>query len=440
MRVLMFGWEFPPFNTGGLGTACYGLTKGLSRQGVDITLILPRIGEAADSAYMRILSANLDKRIKIRPVNSILKPYVSSESYMHDFVRMLSNDKGDTEKGLPALRKKIDRNNKLDLSTLNIKKGLYGSDLFHEVYRYSKEAARIASEEDFDVIHCHDWLTYPAGIEAKRVADARGMKAPLIAHVHATEHDRTGGNPNDYVHHLESEGMRRATYVVTVSNYTKNMVLQHYSVDPKKICVVHNSIDVDDSPACNESFEIKKHHPTVLFLGRMTIQKGPDHFLAIAKKISDVDPNVRFVMAGGGDMFTRVVEEAAALGIGDKVLFTDYVTGMDVDRAYRMADVYVMSSVSEPFGLTVLEAMKNGTPVVVSKQSGVSEVIRNCLTADFWDRDEMANKILAVLHYPELKQCLSDEGMSEVRSLSWDQPARKCMDIYDKAVHEAKEW
>lgn len=437
MRVLMFGWEFPPFNTGGLGTACYGLTKGLSRQGVDITLILPRIGDAIDPAYMRIISANLDKRIKIRSVNSILKPYISSEAYLDDLVRMLSNDK---ERGMPPYKKYIDRNTKLDLSTMNIKKGLYGSDLFHEVYRYSKEAGRIAAEEEFDVIHCHDWLTYPAGLEAKRVADARGMNAPLITHVHATEFDRTGGNPNDYVYHIEKEGMRKATYVVTVSNYTKNMVMRHYGVDPRKVHVVHNSIDVGDSPVCNEDFEIKKHHKTVLFLGRMTIQKGPDHFLAIAKKISDFNPDVRFIMAGGGDMFTRIVEEAAALGIGDKVLFTDFVTGMDVDRAYRMADVYVMSSVSEPFGLTVLEAMKNGTPVVVSKQSGVSEVIRNCLIADFWDRDEMANKILAVLNYPELKQCLSDEGMREVRALSWDQPARKCMDIYDKAVTEAREW
>jgi len=436
MRVLMFGWEFPPFNTGGLGTACYGLTKGLSRQGVEITLVLPRLGGKVGHDYMKVLLARTAGRIRIRNVDSILRPYVTSESYLDELSRL---EKEELLGKNPPIKQYISSKGSWGESQAALRKGLYGSDLFNEVYRYSREAKKIASEEEFDVIHCHDWLTYPAGIEARKTAADMGRKAPLIAHVHATEFDRTGGNPHPYVYHLEREGMHQASYVLPVSNYTKNMIVRHYGVDPARIHVVHNSIDVEQQePDRAEDPEIRKHYKTVLFLGRMTIQKGPDHFLWIAKRISEIDPEVRFVMAGSGDMFKRVVEEAAHLGIGDRVLFTDHLQGEDVDRAYRMADVYVVSSVSEPFGLTVLEAMKNGTPVVVSKQAGVSEVVKNCLVVDFWDTDEMANKILAVLNYPALRESLSVEGLSEVRGFSWDHPARKCMDVYEKAVTEAK--
>ena len=411
MKVLMFGWEFPPFNSGGLGTACYGLTKGLSRQGIEITFILPRIEGSTDQDHMRILYHGC-KEIKFRHVNSILKPYITPETYTGVY---------------------------LDESSHRGAGNIYGDDLFQEVRRYSQEAKKIADEEEFDVIHCHDWLTYSAGIEAKKIADKKRHKVPLIVHVHATELDRTIGNPNEYVYHLEKEGMDKADYILSVSNYTKNMITRHYNINPKKIHVVHNSIDAEYEPSSYEGGSgIKKHHKTVLFLGRMTIQKGLDHFLWIAKKVSEVDEGVRFVMAGSGDMFPYIVEEAANLGIGDKVLFTDSLSGKDVDKAYRMADVYVMPSISEPFGLTVLEAMKNSTPVIVSKQSGVSEVVKNCLTADFWDINEMANKILAVLNYPELSETLREEGLSEIKGFSWNQPAKKCMDIYEKAVSTIK--
>jgi glycosyltransferase involved in cell wall biosynthesis len=429
----MFGWEFPPFNTGGLGTACYGLTKGLTRQGVDITLVLPRIGDTPDYAYLKILSAEGVKNLKFRPVDSVLKPYVTCESYI-DELRYL----GLEEKNGKPVKHYLSSKAKTDLSTLDAKRSLYGRDLFHEVYRYAKEARSIAAEEDYDVIHCHDWLTYPAGMAALKVAKGRGIKAPLVAHIHATEFDRTGGYPDGRVYHIEKEGMSRASSVLAVSNYTKNIVVGKYQINPAKIQVVHNSIDYEPCP--DEGLDeccLKQHHPVVLFLGRMTIQKGPDHFLKIAKRVSEVDPDVRFVMSGGGDMFSRIVEESANLGIGDKVLFTDHVSGTDVDKAYRMADVYVMSSISEPFGLTVLESMKNKTPVVVAKQSGVSEVVKNCLIADFWDVDEMANKILAVLNYPALKESLVNEGLNEIKSFSWDHPARKCVDAYKKAITEA---
>ena len=431
MRVLMFGWEFPPFNTGGLGTACYGLTKGLTRQGVEITLVLPRIGDTPDHTYLKILSAGgVFKNLKFRTVNSILKPYVTSESYI-DELRYLDLE----EKVGTPFKQYMSSKVKADLSAMNIKHSLYGKDLFHEVYRYSREARKIAAEEDYDIIHCHDWLTYPAGMAALKVARERGIKAPLVAHVHATEFDRTGGHPDARVSHIEYEGLHRANSVLAVSNYTKNIVMKHYAVDPRKIQVVHNSIDFDECPSSGENEgHLKKHHPVVLFLGRMTIQKGPDHFLSIAKRVSEVDPNVKFVMSGSGDMFKRVVEASADMGLADKVLFTDHVSGAEVDKAYRMADVYVMPSISEPFGLTVLESMKNKTPVIVSKQSGVSEVVKNCLMADFWDVDEMANKILAVLKYPVLKESLANEGLEEIKGFSWDHPAKKCIDAYNQAI------
>jgi glycogen(starch) synthase len=435
MKVLMFGWEFPPFNTGGLGTACYGLTKGLSRQGVEITLVLPRIDSTPDSTYMKILSAKLDGRIHIRPIDSLLKPYVTSQSYDEELRKFYDS----LELGPSPYKQKIPAKGMPNLNSPSMKKKLYGSDLYNEVYRYSKAARKIAAEEDYDVIHCHDWLTYPAGVEAQKVARSKGNNAPLITHVHATEFDRTGGNPNSHVYHIERAGMNSATYVIAISNYTKNLVTSNYGISPDKVHVAHNSIDHDEyAEELREEFGLKKHHKVVLFLGRMTIQKGPDHFLNVAKKVSDLDPNVRFVMAGDGDMFTRTVEQAANLGIGDKVLFAEHLSGRDVDRAYRMADVYVMSSISEPFGLTVLEAMKNRTPVIVSKQSGVTEVVKNCLTVDFWDQNEMTNKILSVLHYPGLHESLSTEGYNEVRGFSWDSTAKKCMEVYDRALNESR--
>jgi len=413
IKVLMFGWEFPPFNSGGLGVACYGLTKGLTRQGADIVFVLPKIAGTLDEEYMRILAADkfgVDRdKIKFKTVDSILKPYMSSKSYVSE------------KSGLEGFLQEVE--------------SIYGSDLFSEVRRYSKYAKIVASEEDFNVIHCHDWLTYPAGIAAKNIARKRGMNAPLIVHVHATEFDRTGGHPNQYVYDLERNGMHVADYIITVSNYTKSIVVKHYGVDPGKVHVVHNSIDFKEG-GIDEKFRIKDHHKVVLFLGRMTIQKGPDHFLWIAKKISEIDDDVRFVMVGSGDMFPYIVEEAANLGIGDKVLFSDFLNGRDVDRAYKMADVYVMSSISEPFGITPLEAMNNGTPVIISKQSGVSEILRNCIVVDFWDTNLMATKILSILNDTELRNSLVEKGLNEIRNFSWDQPAGKCIDLYKKAISE----
>jgi glycogen(starch) synthase len=410
LKVLMFGWEFPPFNSGGLGVACKGLTRGLVNQGVEVIFVLPKVHGILNEEYMRILSAegygDASSKIKFRTIDSILKPYTTSKKYATDL------------SGLEAFGSEA--------------RNIYGSDLFSEVRRYAVYAKAIALQEDYDVIHCHDWLTYPAGIAAKHIAELRGIHAPLIVHVHATEFDRTVGHPNQYVYDIERLGMHLADRVITVSEYTKEMVVRHYGLDPAKVHVVHNAIDYA-APSENVRHKLKDHYKVVLFLGRVTVQKGPDHFLNIAKRISEKDDNVRFIMVGSGDMFTRIVEESAKMGIGDKVLFSDFLSGKDVERAYKMADVYVMSSVSEPFGLTALEAAQSGTPVVVSKQSGVCEVLKNCLVADFWDVEMMADKILSILNNPEFKKHLSTEGMKEIRHLNWDGAASKCVDVYSKA-------
>jgi glycosyltransferase involved in cell wall biosynthesis len=274
------------------------------------------------------------------------------------------------------------------------------------------------------VIHAHDWLTYKAGINAKKISGK-----PLIVHVHATEFDRTGGNSiNQDVYRLEKEGMDYADKIITVSNYTKNMVVANYGIDPRKIEVVHNAVEFTDFRWPDA--KIKDGIKTVLFLGRITLQKGPDYFVYAAKRISDIYPNVRFIVVGSGDMQPFMIKKSAELGISDRMIFAGFMQGDDVDKAFQMADVYVMPSVSEPFGITPLEALRNHVPVIISKQSGVSEVLRNALKVDFWDIDEMTNKVVSVLKYSELHEELRDNGVDEVRKFSWDNPAGKCMDIY----------
>jgi glycosyltransferase involved in cell wall biosynthesis len=405
MRVLMFGWEFPPFYSGGLGTACYGLTKGLSHHNVKVTFVMPKGPDTVKSDFVKLLVADKafkNHNFRIKKIDSILTPYLNSQTYnekFQDYSLMLK--KQSTEL-------------------------LYGKNMFEEVYRFSEQAKLIALSEEFDVIHAHDWMTYMAGIKAKKVSGK-----PLVVHMHATEFDRTGGNGiNQYVYDIEKRGMHEADKVCAVSNYTKSMVVQHYGVPPEKVEVVHNAVEFSD----RQIYRIEKTDKVVLFLGRITLQKGPEYFVEAAKKVMDRDPNVKFVVVGSGDMEPQMIEHAASLGIANRMLFAGFLTGEDVNKAYQMADIYVMPSVSEPFGITPLEAMKSGTPVIISKQSGVSEVIQNCLKVDFWDVDDIANKILSLLHYETLHQTLKHHGTIEVDKFNWDIPAEKCLRIYNELV------
>ncbi len=400
MKVLMFGWEFPPFHMGGLGTACYGLTKGLTEKNVDITFVLPKLPFEIKS-HVKLVSAD-EIKIKLKKITSLLVPYVSSEGY-------------------DDIRRKTPFSN------------IYGKDLFAEVQRFAQVAELLAENEDFDIIHAHDWMTFPAAIRVKKKSGK-----PLVVHVHATEFDRTGGNSvNQTVYELERQGMHSADHIIAVSNFTKDKIVNHYGIHPDKVTVVHNAIEESNGfghEAGNEEFKIKEKDKIVLFLGRITLQKGPDYFVYAAKKVLEKMNNVKFVIAGDGDMLPSIINKAAEMGIADKVLFTGFLRGKDIDRAYKMADVYVMPSVSEPFGLTPLEAMRNNTPVIISKQSGVSEVIKHCLKCDFWDVDELANKIFAVLNYSALNRSLKENGNAEIKKLNWEVPANKCIEVYQQLL------
>ncbi len=396
MKILMFGWEFPPFSSGGLGTACYGLTKSLSAKGVQITFVLPYSAEINEADFVRILPAG---NIRIRKINTILQPYMGIKDYK-TYLLKKPNPK------------------------------IYGSTLFEEVCKYTLAAEKIAEEEEFDVIHCHDWMTFGAGIAAKR---KKGK--PLVLHVHATEFDRTGGHQvNQHVYELEREGLHKADKIIAVSNFTKNKILSNYGVPGEKVTVIHNAVD-SSSYYHGENFEFKKTDKMVLFLGRLTLQKGPDYFIYTAKKVIEHEKNVKFMIAGSGDMEPFIIEKAAEMGISKNMLFAGFLNPQDVERAYKMADVYVMPSVSEPFGIAALEAMKNKTPAIVSNQSGVSEVVKHCLKADFWDVDELSNKIIALLRYKPLSDTLRENGYFEARSFSWDTPADKCIQLYEKLLN-----
>ena len=386
----MFGWEFPPLNSGGLGTACYGLTKALNKKGISVLFVLPRMLNNKPD-FLSLISLDLP----VIGINSSLIEYATSNSYSDILQKMPS-------------------------------KGIYGRNLFEEVYNYTEKAKRLASKLSYDVIHAHDWMTFQAGIAAKEIS-----KKPLVLHVHSTEWDRTGGNNvNEYVYKIEKDAMKKADCIIAVSNFTKKKIIEHYSIEANKIHVVHNSIDIEHIDP-SKNFDIKKHYRIALFLGRITLQKGPDYYLYAAKKVLEIADDVRFIIAGSGDMERPLMEKAASMGISDKVLFMGFLRGEALDKAYSMADVFVMPSVSEPFGLTALEAMSHSVPVIISKQSGVCEVVRHCLKTDFWDVDELANKIVSVLNHQSLHNCITQNSISEIRNFSWEEPAQKCINIYN---------
>jgi len=391
MRVLMFGWEFPPFNRGGLGVACHGLTKALTQQGVDITFVMPKAAEKAPQSHVNLVMQD----VRVENVDSPLCAYMSEEEYH----------------AMPDTSKE-----------------LYGKTLFEEVQRYAEKASEVVQKKTFDVIHAHDWMTFQAGLTARTLTGK-----PLILHVHATEFDRAGGKQgNQRVHQIEQEAMQQADKIIAVSHFTKEKIMKQYGIPGEKIEVVHNGIEFNKEEAYTSA--LQQHSQIVLFLGRLTMQKGPEWFIEIARKVLQKKKNVRFIMAGSGEMGPQMINRVAELGLSTHILFAGYLRGQDIDRAYRMADLYVMPSVSEPFGLTPLEAMRNGTPVLISKQSGVSEVVKHCLKADFWDVEDMANKIIAALQYPSLQYELKHSGLREVHKFGWNGPAAHVRQIYKEAM------
>ncbi len=427
LRVFMLGWEFPPFISGGLGTACYGLTKAMDELGIRITFVLPKMVENQYVSHVKLLSpvsrkAHLSggtaklKNVTFRTISSPLEAYSTPQSYQQKIEEII-------------------RQKQLSLGRATAASQLfsgsdYSEDMYNEVHRYAALAVELAAEEQFDIVHAHDWMTYPAGIA---VAAVTGK--PLVVHVHSTEFDRSGEHVNQVIYNIERQGMHRADKVIAVSHYTRSLIISRYGLSGEKVEVVHNGVERNGNGDWTlAQTGIRSDEKIVLFLGRITMQKGPEYFLYAAKKVLEVINNVKFVMAGSGDMMHRAIELAAQLGIGHKVLFTGFLRGRDVQKIYKMADLYVMPSVSEPFGIAPLEALENDVPVIISKQSGVSEVLMHALKVDFWDVNEIANKIVAVLKYPPLQMTLRNHGNFEVRRLRWKDSARKCLRIYQEML------
>ena len=431
----MFGWEFPPHIAGGLGTACYGMTRGLARNGVDVTFVMPHASGDEDQRFVDVVnasdvetvfgkvsndSADIIEKMSFIHIDSNLVPYLSPEdyeSYHDEFVK--TGEKRWETSDVWSQRYTFS--------------GKYGANLLEEVARYAIVAAQVAKDLDgqFDVIHAHDWLTYFAGIAAKRVSGK-----PLVVHMHATEFDRSGENINTQTYAIERAGMHAADRVIAVSNLTRNIIINRYGVPAEKVVAVHNAVRFADKNAPLPERGVKDK--IVTFLGRITFQKGPDYFVEAAAKVLKRCPNARFVMAGSGDMMNHVIRRVARLGIADRFHFTGFLRGDDVNKMFQLSDVFVMPSVSEPFGIAPLEAMRENVPVIISKQSGVAEVLDYAIKVDYWDVDAMTDAIYGLVNYPALSKMFSEKGLEEVTNLKWNDAASKIKRVYEDAIASVK--
>jgi glycogen synthase len=435
MKVLMFTWEFPPLISGGLGTACYGIVKGLLKQGVEVDLVLPTreevyfpmrkesdvdtlpikfISPAKEEEFTQTVFKSSTERFEFVGVSSIPESYISTKE-VQTFYEYFKN-----------FTEKYDYKTKVPFQ--EVLNNIMGSEnIFEKVKEFTLRAQRYAQNLDYDIIHAHDWLTYPAGIIAKTVS---GKK--LVCHIHATEFDRAGGSGDPRIHNIEYSGMTEADSVIAVSRYTSEMVISRYLIDTAKITVVHNAhnIDIRESKSKKRMFK----DPVVLFLGRITLQKGPDYFLEAAKLILEKYPNVRFVMAGAGDMEKKIVHKSAKYRLKNRFLFTGFLNGAHVAEMFVNSDIYVLSSVSEPFGIAPLEAMSYGLATIISKQSGVAEVIKNAIKVDFWDVKLLSDHIIELIEKPDYRKKLGLDGRHEVELIKWDKACEDIVKVYKKTT------
>lgn len=394
-RVLMFGWELPPFNSGGLGVASYGLAQALAQQGAQITFVLPRRVDIKVPFMKLVFASDI--------------PFTKEQRENFGAYAGVA-----VSKKIPGMRRTVQAE----------------GSLLSEVIAYARRAARIAREEPHDIIHAHDWLSFPAGMVSMSLSHA-----PMVAHVHATEYDRSGDQVNQTVSMIEQEGCERADRVIAVSDFTRHQIVNHYHVPESRVDVVYNGVQTALPLVQSTLTSLKKSgKKIVLFVGRITLQKGPDYFLQAAAQVAAHEPQAMFLVAGSGDMERAMIMMAARLGISDRMLFVGFLRDRELASVYRTADVFVMPSVSEPFGIAALESMAYRTPVIVSKQSGVAELVRNALKVDFWDTREMAHKILAVLRYQSLQKSLSQFGADEVQAYTWERAAQECLRVYEKLM------
>ena len=422
----MFGWEFPPHISGGLGTACYGLTKGLSHfENIETLFVLPKAYGDEDQSKAKIINAGdiiiseketdfkeFFKKINFIEVGSNIIPYTSPEEYE----RLTSEARSSKKKFVNTTF-----SGKLSFS------GGYGLNLYQEIANYAVIASIIGADYKFDIIHAHDWLTFPAGMAAKNISGK-----PLVIHVHATEFDRSGANINPEVYQIEKNGMEAADKIIAVSNLTRKTIIEKYNINPDKVFTVYNAVE----PVLKKDYGSHKtiKDRIVTFLGRITLQKGPEYFIEAAYEVLQRMDNVRFVMGGSGELLDRMIKRIASLKIGEKFHFTGFLKGDDVYQLYSLSNVYVMPSVSEPFGISPLEAMQSNVPVIISRQSGVSEILKHTIKIDFWDIHAMADAIYGILNYDGLVNMFKKHAREEVDNLKWENTAFKVKQIYDSLV------
>ena len=422
MKALVLTWEFPPLISGGLGMACYGLYKSLLEQGVQADLVLPtteaiyfplRQPEDADTLPHAYLGDKAQVKPKVEKTGALVERLrllgvsLNPESYLtpgFHFERSLAWLAGTREADLFRMTLAGDGN------------------LFKKVQEYTAHVVASFSRWPCDVIHAHDWLTYPAGVLLQGL-----LKKPLVVHIHATEFDRAGGPGDGRIHHIEYTGLEKADRVIAVSQYTAGMVMSRYQIDPAKIRVVHNAYSLPEHAVSRWKLF---RDPVVLFMGRVTLQKGPDYFLEVAQRVIAQFPKVRFVMAGRGDMFSRILKSSAAKRLKDRFLLTDFLDREEVARILSATDIFLLPSVSEPFGIVPLEAMAYGAAAIVSKQSGVSEVIQNAFKVDFWDVEKTAEIVLRLLKNPEEREAMAFAGKKEVMAIGWKEAAEKTRQIF----------
>jgi len=444
MRILMLGWEFPPFISGGLGTACHGLTRALSRLQAEILFVLPKaLGSAGPAATDRLDSALSGER----PMHSRLWPrsagfervtFAAASSALPSPYppaaltgRSTVIPAADVCKQPPVARPLATRVARPPLLVVGAGlDGGYDGDLLSKIRRYVERCVELSRGQQFDLIHAHDWVTFPA---AKAIADLSGR--PLVVHIHATEFDRSGERIHQAIYDIERFGMHAAAKVIAVSGRTKDTVVRRYGVAPAKVEVIHNGIDRDGADGAPLAERADAKDKVALFLGRITMQKGPEFFVRAAARVARKLDRVRFVMAGSGDLAPAMRALVSAIGLEDRFEFPGFLQGAEVERAYRMADVYVMPSVSEPFGITALEAVRCGVPVILSKNSGVAEVLREgALKVDFWDVELMADMMLALLRHPQLGRALCRRAAAEIRAMTWRAAAQKCLRVYQETI------
>ena len=424
MKVLMFGWEFPPHILGGLGTASYGITKGLAAQpDMHITFCLPKPWGDEDKSFMNIIGLS-ETPVVWRDVN-------------YDYVKERIGSKMDPQLYFD-LRDHIyaDFNYRLtdDLGCIEFS-GRYPENLQDEINNYSIVAGVIARQQQFDIIHAHDWLTYPAGIHAKNVSGK-----PLVIHVHATDFDRSRGHVNPTVYGIEKDGMDHADCIMCVSELTRQTVINHYHQDPAKCITMHNAVyplsqDILDMVTERRKARTNRKEKVVTFLGRITMQKGPEYFVEAAALVLQRTRNIRFCMAGSGDMMNDMINMAAARGIADRFHFPGFMRGKQVYEAFADSDVYVMPSVSEPFGISPLEAMQCGVPSIISKQSGCAEILDKCIKTDYWDIYAMADAMYSLCTNESLHEYLKVEGKNEVDQITWEKVGKRIYDVYSQLIH-----